>query len=279
MQQEKNIKKLDTRDYIRVVTSNEFLKIEGLCNLKLNSLKLLYLTISQVHINDDKFYTCKITTSELAKLWGISRQAVNKCYDDIIKELHNFSATLKKYNDYGEEKEYIVHLISMIVKSLDKKKNLTTIELELDHNANDLFLNLDKNFSRPLLFDFNKMRSVNSILLWHLIQVKAASRSKKPVGYQKINAIVTVDEIRKITGTINKHKLMSDLRKRVIDQAIKEIYKNCNVKIEYTPIKEGKNIIAFNFKMGNKYAIPKDKLSERGKEMLYRAEKFTLLKN
>lgn len=85
MYQEKNIRKLDTRDCIRVVTSNEFLKIEGLCNLKLNSLKLLYLTISQVHMNDDKFYTCKITTSDLAKLWGISRQAVNKCYDDIIK--------------------------------------------------------------------------------------------------------------------------------------------------------------------------------------------------
>lgn len=278
MYQEKNIRKLDTRDCIRVVTSNEFLKIEGLCNLKLNSLKLLYLTISQVHMNDDKFYTCKITTSDLAKLWGISRQAVNKCYDDIIKELHNFSATLKKYNDYGEEKEYIVHLISMIVKSFDKKKNLTTIELELDHNANDLFLNLDKNFSRPLLFDFNKMKSVNSILLWHLIQVKAASRSKKPIKYEKINALITVDEIRELTGTVNKYPMIKDLRKYLINKALKDIEKNSNVKITCSPVKKMTKIIAFDFEMTNKYAIPNNELSKKGKEMLERAEEFRLIK-
>jgi hypothetical protein len=41
------VKEADTRDCIRVVTSNDFLKIKGLSDLSLNALKLMYLAIAQ----------------------------------------------------------------------------------------------------------------------------------------------------------------------------------------------------------------------------------------
>ena len=222
-----DMREVDTRDCIRVVTSNDFLKIEGLCKLKLNSLKLLYLVIAQVQMNDEKFYTCKISTPELAKLWGVSRQRVHKCYDEIIKELHDFSATLRKFNASGDSREYLVHIISMIIKDLDKKKNLTSLEIEIDHNANDLFLKLENNFSQPLLCDFNKMKSVNSILIWHLIQIK--TKSKKPVN-KKIELELSDIELRKITGKLEKYSNNYEFKRRVLDKAIKDIEKCCFVK-------------------------------------------------
>ena len=268
---EKGIREVDTRDCIRVVTSNDFLKIQGLCNLKLNSLKLLYLVIAQVKQNDEKFYTCKISTSELANLWGVSRQRVHKCYDEIIKELHGFSTTLRKYKASGDSKEYLVHLISMIIKDLDKKKNLTSLEIEIDHNANDLFLKLDKNFSQPLLCDFNKMKSVNSILIWHLIQIKIGS--KKPVN-KRIELELSDMELRKITGTLEKYPRNYDFKKFVVNKALKEIEKCCFVKSDCKSIKNGKYIIGYKLILTNTFAIPENKLSNKSKKSIERAKKI-----
>lgn len=275
MTKETDIRKVDTRDCIRVVTSNDFLKIEGLCKLKLNSLKLLYLAIAQVQMNDDKFYTCKISTPELAKLWGISRQRVHKCYDEIITELHNFSTTLRKFNASGDSREYLVHIISMIIKDLDKKKNLTSLEIEIDHNANDLFLKLEKNFSRPLLCDFNKMRSVDSILIWHLIQIKIGS--KKPFK-NKIEVELSDIELRKLTGNLEQYPRNYDFKKRVLDKAIKDIEKCCFVKSDCKPIKNGKYTIGYKFILTNTYDIPKNKLSNKAKKAIERAEKINKAK-
>lgn len=271
MTKETDIRKVDTRDCIRVVTSNDFLKIEGLCNLKLNSLKLLYLAIAQVKMNDDKFYTCKISTPELAKLWGVSRQRVHKCYDEIITELHNFSTTLRKFNASGDSREYLVHIISMIIKDLDKKKNLTSLEIEIDHNANDLFLKLENNFSQPLLCDFNKMKSVDSILIWHLIQIK--TKSKKPVG-KKIEVELSDIELRKITGNLEQYPRNYDFKKFVVNKALKEIEKCCFVKSDCKSIKNGKYTIGYKIILTNKYAIQKNKLSSKSKKAIERAEKI-----
>lgn len=271
MTKQTDIREVDTRDCIRVVTSNDFLKIEGLCNLKLNSLKLLYLAIAQVQMNDDKFYTCKISTPELAKLWGVSRQRVHKCYDEIITELHNFSTTLRKFNASGDSREYLVHIISMIIKDLDKKKNLTSLEIEIDHNANDLFLKLENNFSQPLLCDFNKMKSVNSILIWHLIQIK--TKSKKPVN-KKIELELSDIELRKITGKLEKYSNNYEFKRRVLDKAIKDIEKCCFVKINCKSIKSGRYIIGYKLILTNAYAISKDKLSNKSKKAIERAKKI-----
>lgn len=43
----KNNRELDKRDSIKVVTSNEFIKIAGLHKLSIKAIKLLYLIIAQ----------------------------------------------------------------------------------------------------------------------------------------------------------------------------------------------------------------------------------------
>lgn len=262
-------KKLDARDCIRVVTSNDFLKVEGLCDLKLNSLKLLYLTISQCKINDDRFYTCKFSTAELSKLWGVSRQRVHQIYDEVKPDLHDFSTNIYKSNASGETKIYLIHMISMITTVLDKKANMSSIEIEIDHNAEDLFLKLDKNFSKPLLCDFNKMKSVNSILIWHLIQIK--TRSKKPVN-KKLQVELSDIELRKLTGTLEKYPRNYDFKKSVIDRAIKDIQKCCFTKVEYKSIKSGKYVTGYKFILTSIFDIPEEKLSTNAKKAIARAK-------
>jgi plasmid replication initiation protein len=231
----------------------------------------LYFVISQCKKDDDKFYTCRITSKELSQLWGISKQRLHQEYDEIKLDLHNFSTKISKYNELGEEREYLLHIISMITTFLDSNKKMTTVEIEIDHNADKFFLHLDGNFSKPLLCDFNKMKSVNSILIWHLIQIKTFS--KKPVNKQ-IKVKLSDIELRKLTGNLEKYSISHEFRRRVIDKAIKDIKKCCNVTISYKSIKNGKYIVGYEFILKNPYYIPEEKLSLRAKEAIKRADKI-----
>lgn len=265
------IKEADTRDCIRVVTSNEFLKIEGLNELSLKAIKLLYIVIAQCEKDDKDFYQIAIKPTELQKLWGIKKQSVYRDLKKVSKELVKLFVSIE--NDEDEEFEHI----PLFAKSTYKKDPISKERHyigKINNESNFLFLKLHENYSQPLLIDFNKMKSVNSILLWHLIQIKAKNRSKKPTGYKKIKSNVTVDEIRNVTGTLEKYPKIKDFRKNLVDAAIKDIEKNCDIKIDYTSVKQGRKIVGFEFIMTNRYAIPKEKLSPKGKEMLKRAESF-----
>lgn len=274
MYQEKNIRKLDTRDCIRVVTRNEFLKIEGLNELSLKAIKLLYIIISQCQMYDNEFYTIKINPMELQELWGIKKQSIYKNLKQVSKELVKLFVSVDQ--DKDEEFDHVPLFVRSTYKTDEETKEKYYLG-KLNYESNFLFLGLKKNFSQPLLLDFNKMKTVNSILIWHLIQIKAVSKSKKPVGHEEIKSIVTVDEIRKITGTINKYPKIKDLRKYLIEIVLKDIEKNCGIKIKYLPLKKGRKIVAFEFIMINKYAIPKKQLSAKGERMLRRAKEFKLV--
>lgn len=274
MTKETDIREADTRDCIKVVTSNNFLKIEGLHKLSLKAIKLLYIVISQSEMEDEDFYQITIKPTELQKLWGIKKQSVYRDLKKVSKELVKLFVSVE--NDDEEEFEHI----PLFAKSTYKKDPISKEKHyigKINNESNFLFLKLHENYSQPLLIDFNQMKTVNSILLWHLIQIKAKNKSRKPVGYKKINSIVTVEEIRSLTGTIHKYPLIKDLKKRVIEQAIKDIEKNCGVKIIYSSIKKGRKIVAFDFEMTNKYAIPKNQLSKKGNRMLKRAESFKIV--
>ena len=64
-------RELDTRDSVRVVTANNFLKASNLENISLKARKLLYLAIAQCRQDDKEFYTYKVTATEFADLMGI----------------------------------------------------------------------------------------------------------------------------------------------------------------------------------------------------------------
>jgi plasmid replication initiation protein len=176
-------------------------------------------------------------------------------------------------NDDEEEFEHI----PLFAKSTYKKDSVSKERHyigKINNESNFLFLKLQENYSQPLLIDFSQMKTVNSILLWHLIQIKAKNKSRKPTGLKKIKSKVTVEEIRKVTGTLEKYPKIQDLRRYLVDAAIKDIEKNCGIKIDYNLVKQGRKVVGFEFIMTNKYAISREKLSPKGEKMLKRAESF-----
>ena len=109
----------------------------------------------------------------------------------------------------------------------------------------DFLLNLTGNFSQPLLYDFLKMRSPYSMAIWHLMQMKMKS---KKLGVTATTSFdISLAELRKVTGCIDKLKQVGEFKKRVLDKALREIFDCAGVKITYQNIKVGRTVEGFRF--------------------------------
>ena len=254
----RQVKKIDTRDNVRTLTHNNFITAKGLTNLSLKARKLLYIAISQCKLNDDEFYEYEISIKDFANLMGVADSNVYHEADNITNQLMS-CIILCKGKDEKSFRKY------SIFSMCEYEKN-GMLYFKLNSDMTSFLLHINKNFSKPLLSDFLKMNSPYSMALWHLMQREM--KSKKPKSTDIITFDLSLQEIREVTGIENKFTKVSDVKRYVIDKAIREIYDNCAVKITYDNIKKGRNIIGFRFNAVNILHTDKDNIAQKTKDKI-----------
>lgn len=254
-------KKVDTRDSLRVVTSNNFIVAKDLSELSLNARKLLYLAAAQCRQNDNHFYIFETTLRELSALWGIDSSNLYQEVDKISTELMKIVITVQ--DDENEfQKRHLFEYCEYQSKVL---------RFKLHREMTDLLLGVKKDFTKPLLMDFMKMKSPYSMAVWHLMQREM--RSFKPLSTAPMIFELTVDEIRKATGTENKLKQIGELKNRVLDKALREIKDQCLVSITYRNIKKGRTVESFEFTAVPIYGLSEiESMSLKERQTLRKAE-------
>ena len=96
---------------------------------------------------------------------------------------------------------------------------------------------------------------------------------------QKLNAklhIITVNELKNIFELTPAMSNSSKIRERILDPSIEQINKYTDLQVKYTPLKDGKNIISFQFTIkSNNKNIEKfqaEGISEKRKKILSEME-------
>ena len=249
------INKIDTRESVKTVTSNNFITAKGLDKLSLKARKMLYIAISQCKQNDRDFYAYEISVKEFAKLMNITPEAVYSEADKITDELMTgFLSVVPEGKKYF--KKY--SLFSMCEYEHDG-----VLRFKLNPDMTTFLLKLKGNFSQPLLNDFLRMNSPYSMSIWHLMQREMYSR--KPNLINTIQFDLSLKELREITGTQNKLKQLGEFKKRVFDKALREIEENCGIKITYENIKKGRTIIGFRCAAVSTFHIDESKVPQKVK--------------
>lgn len=228
-------RKIDKRESLRVVTRNDIINAGDLSGLSLNARKLFYIAISQCKKEDEEFYEFETTPAELAEMWDVSTSNIYHIIDGTTTELMKIIITLR--TEKGFEKR---HLFEKCNYEKDK-----VLRFRLHKEMSDLLLGLKKDFTKPLVWDFMKMKSPYSMAVWHLMQREM--KSFKPMLDRPIEFDLTVEELRQATGTEDRFPQMGQFKQNVLDRSIKEIKKNCLVLIRYDNIKRGKYITGFRF--------------------------------
>lgn len=234
------LREIDKRESLRVVTSNDLINAEDVAKLSLNARKLFYVAVSQCRKRDKEFYAFEISPTELAEMWGVKRQDIYMMAKKICKEL--MKVTLELPNKKKGFK--LRHVFELCDYDDDKM-----VQFKLHTEMTDLLLGLKRDFSKPLVWDFMRMRSPYSMAIWHLMQREM--HSFKPMMTAPIEFDISLEELRKVTGTEDKLKKLSHFQERVLDKALVEIKRNCWVDITYTHIKQGRTVVGFRFTAQN----------------------------
>lgn len=256
-------KEIDKRENLRVVTKNELLTAAGLSDLSLNARKMLYLALAQCKKGDPEFYQYEISPSELGEIWGVSRQSVYQQADAITDELMRLVIKVCEKSGKRFKKRHV-----FFTCDYDDDAKLTFM---LHKDMTDMLLGVDKDFTKPLLWDFLRMRSPYSMAIWHLMQREM--QSFKPMMARPIEFDLTLEELRQVTNTQNKLERLSQFKERVLDKAIREIRENCLVDIHYVYIKRGRTVTGFRFTAENFFGTVKpEELTLRERQRIRKAQ-------
>lgn len=226
---------LDTRENVKVVTSNNFVRACGLERTSLKARKLLYLAISQCKLNDDHFYEYRISARDFADLMQIVPSHVYEEADSITDELMK---GFIKYVPEGKKRFKKFHLFEKC-----EYTDNSEIVFELHREMTPICLDLKKDFSQPLLSDFMRMRSNYSMILFHFFVMKM----KKYPSTKRIEFYCTLEELREVTDCKSKFKQVGQFREKVLDRALNDIYLNSGIDIHYTDDKRGRVVVGFYF--------------------------------
>lgn len=256
-------REIDTRDSIKVVTKNDLIVADGMAQLSLNARKLLYLAIAQCRREDTEFYEYAISPGDLADMWGVSRQRVYQKADEITDELMRLFIRISKKPGKHFRKKHVFESCEY------DDENMVTFELHKD--MADMLLKITGDFTQPPAAEFMKMRSKYSMAIWHIMQREM--HSSLPGVSAPMEFELSLDELRRATGTEDKFKLNAHFKEYVLNQAIKEIRENLLADITYIDIKKGKKITGFRFTAQNCFGTMKpEELSLRERKIVRKAQ-------
>lgn len=246
------INKLDNR----IVSEHNDL-IRSTANMTSLSLKLFEIAVSamdsrekqpshEVRINKEQIYNAlgiKGTSKnqQLSKALNTLRKSSNfEITTEQNGEIHDIGITPVYYADNNYSSDYaVIRFAPEILPFItDLKKNFTQYQL------NDI-LHLRNKYAVSMYRWFT--------MNYRQYEYYANSGKRREDQIEKYaNPEITLEELRKLTGTEKKYSAFYDVRRYIIDPICNEITKHTKYNITYDRIKSGRKVVAIKFHISKK---------------------------
>ena len=246
------INKLDNR----IVSEHNDL-IRSTANMTSLSLKLFEIAVSamdsrekqpshEVRINKEQIYSAlgiKGTSKnqQLSKALNTLRKSSNfEITTEQNGEIHDIGITPVYYADNNYSSDYaVIRFAPEILPFItDLKKNFTQYQL------NDI-LHLKNKYAVSMYRWFT--------MNYRQYEYYANSGKRREDQIEKYaNPEITLEELRKLTGTEKKYSAFYDVRRYIIDPICNEITKHTKYNITYDRIKSGRKVVAIKFHISKK---------------------------
>ena len=223
-----------------IVKSNQV--IEASYTLTTIEQRLILSAIAQVpkgeEISDDVLYP--LTTKNLVKLGGDGK-ASHKEFKDAVNRLYERSIVLRD----GDESDSFRWIQEKVFKES------TVAFIRFSKPILPFLSNLKAEFTKYLESDIVGMSSPYSIRFYELIM------QYRSVGHREIS----LEDLRWMFQLQNKYPVWADLKKRVIEQAIKEINEHSPYNLTIEPKRTGRKITSIVLKFQDKKSLKTPKES------------------
>ena len=223
-----------------IVKSNQV--IEASYTLTTIEQRLILSAIAQVpkgeEISDDVLYP--LTTKNLVKLGGDGK-ASHKEFKDAVNRLYERSIVLRD----GDESDSFRWIQEKVFKES------TVAFIRFSKPILPFLSNLKAEFTKYLESDIVGMSSPYSIRFYELIM------QYRSIGHREIS----LEDLRWMFQLQNKYPVWADLKKRVIEQATKEINEHSPYNLTIEPKRTGRKITSIVLKFQDKKSLKKPKES------------------
>lgn len=190
--------------------------------LKLLATKLWFAILSTLKDSDTNFFKYKFKVRDLAQTAGISvKKGYVKITVDLLDEVASQRIQIFKRTDIDFEKSQFIK--ASMLSSIEYLGN-GEIEIVIDPKLHDYFFQLKNNFTVLELQELLSFDSIYAIRIYQII------RQYGSIGKRTIN----IDELKAILMIEDKYKSFADIRRIIIEPAIKNINKKSNLEVSYT---------------------------------------------
>ena len=225
---------VERRSY-QVVKANQIIQ-QARYDLTLKELKLLGYLISQVKPNDapGKFYALSI--KEYCAVRGIDSSGKN--YDAVKKGLK----ALRDKSFWLQREDGSEVTVGWLGKA-EINRGSGKIRVQFDSDLQKYITVLQGNYTQYELLATLPMKSAYSIRLYELL---------KSYSFNHKEVTITIDELKEKAGCGGLYSEYRDLRRKVIEVAIKEINLYTDLEVSYEKICTGKTVTKLVFYLDKK---------------------------
>ncbi len=221
-----------------VVIANDML-VHSASNLSLDELKLLRFIIMQTKKGDEELFEFDVAAKDLAKLFGVNIKT-----KDLYKRLQTMAKHIMQeviyIGDDIKNKWIMFHWVDVC------RYNNGILTIKISDELKPFLVNLRGHFTRYQLSEIISFKSTYAIRLYEILNAYL-NENNLPHADVAIEISISVEELRKATGTEKKFERPFDFKRKVIDIATKEINEKSKYHITATPYKKGKAIVGFDF--------------------------------
>ncbi len=269
---------MDNSDKLVVVKHNSI--VDAGYKLSIYENRILLICISQINsmgeIGLNDVFT--VRAQDLIGLIGLDDKNTYKQLQNAVNRLYERSVTIELPNDERLKVRW--------VSSIKYIKQEGTVELKFAQDMIPYISQIRREFTQYRLNNILMFTSNYSIRVYELL-VKWGGKEK----------VITVNELKKKFQIQDKYKNIGDFKKRVLDIAIKEINQYSDMNVQYSQVKQGRNVTGLKFEYSLKNSVTKktkptfhdkvngisksyiEKHARRGESYSQAADRLTKLKN
>jgi plasmid replication initiation protein len=219
-------------------------------NLEVTEQRLILLSIIRARETGQGITAdsrLQIHASDYANRFDVTKEAAYDALKNAVNNLFERKFSYKEYTD--NNKEIVVK--SRWVSQIAYIEDSAVLEVIFAPAVVPFITRLEKHFTSYQMKQVAQVTSKYGIRLYELL-IQWREIGKTPV--------LEINDFRfKLGIEDTEYKNMSDLKRRVIDPAIKQINEFTDIKAEYLQHKSGRTITGFEFKFKLKNQPPKEK--------------------
>jgi len=232
--------------------------IEAGYRLSLNEQRIILACIAQVDSREELLKTSKfeITVKDFSKRFNLSEEATYSDLKEASKNLYSRSLTI--YNPYPEQPE-LKKLETRWISSIGYMPDKGKLSLRFSIDILPYLGGLKGRFTKYELEHIGNMTSTYGIRLYELLM------QWKSTGKREIE----IEWLKKQFELDSSYERMDNLKRRVIDPAVKDINKHSNYAVSWEQRKTGRKVTHLTFIFAEKQAeTEKPKRTTKPKETM-----------